>query len=241
MSHDDSPDVSQRYNALGQLAAGVGHHVINAFSAIVSNAEILRLTAQLPNAADPAVVADLIVKTAVEASAVARRLIDYSRAATATGTQLIALDRLAGDLVDAERALEDARITWKSDLRPVPPIRGDELQLRMMLDLLVANAREALPESGGTIALATGQDDRGWVFLEVRDSGSGLAPEVQERAVEPFFSTKPGHLGVGLSIANGIWRRHRGTLAVRGRPGEGARVRLCVEPDGGTAPPAGSR
>ena len=239
MAHDDHLDVSQRYNALGQLAAGVGHHVINAFAAIVSNAEILRLTAQMPNAADPAVVADLIVKTAVEASTVARRLIDYSRPATATGTELIALDQLVGEVIAAERAGGDASTTWAAELKPVPPIRGEASQLRMMLGLLLENAREALPATGGTITLATGVDDRGWVVLEVRDSGAGLTPEVQERAVEPFFTTKPGHLGVGLSIANGIWRRHRGTLAVRGRPGDGARVRLCVEPEGGAAPPAG--
>jgi signal transduction histidine kinase len=50
------------------------------------------------------------------------------------------------------------------------------------------------------------------------------------RATEPFFSTRPGHLGVGLSIANGIWRRHRGTLSIRSQPDEGTQVRLCVEP-----------
>ena len=56
------------------------------------------------------------------------------------------------------------------------------------------------------------------------------AAEVLERAIEPFFSTKPGQLGVGLSIANGIWRRHRGTLSLKSQPGEGTTVRLCVEP-----------
>jgi two-component system, NtrC family, sensor kinase len=50
------------------------------------------------------------------------------------------------------------------------------------------------------------------------------------RATEPFFSTKPGHPGIGLSIANGIWRRHRGTLSIRSRPDEGTLIRLCVEP-----------
>ena len=54
--------------------------------------------------------------------------------------------------------------------------------------------------------------------------------EVLRQAVEPFFSTKPAHLGVGLSIANGIWRRHRGTLSIRSQPGEGTAVRLCVMP-----------
>jgi signal transduction histidine kinase len=67
--------------------------------------------------------------------------------------------------------------------------------------------------------------------LEVRDTGHGIPHATVERAVEPFFTTKAGHFGVGLSIANGIWRRHRGTLALRSQAGEGTTVRLCVEPD----------
>jgi signal transduction histidine kinase len=101
-----------------------------------------------------------------------------------------------------------------------------------MLDQLTTNSVEAGGD-GTEINLATSVDSRGWVVLEVRDTGRGMPPEVLERAVEPFFSTKAGHLGVGLSIANGIWRRHKGTLAVRSRPGEGTTVRLCIEPVGG--------
>ncbi|MBX6314200.1 MAG: HAMP domain-containing histidine kinase [Isosphaeraceae bacterium] len=231
MAHDDPSETLRHYNELGQLASGVGHHVINAFSTIVSNAEILRLAGRMPNAVDPTAVADLIVKTAVEASGVARRLIDFSRLATATGSDLVALDRLARDVIETERAADWPGIEWMAELEPVPPIRGHEPQLRAMLGHLIANAYEAMVETGGgTITLATYQDDRGWVVLEVRDTGPGMPLEIQERAVEPFFTTKPGRLGIGLSIANGIWRRHRGTLAVRSTPGEGTRARLCVEP-----------
>ena len=99
-----------------------------------------------------------------------------------------------------------------------------------MLGHLLKNAYEAIPARGGTISLATSTDTRGWNVLEVRDSGHGMEPKTLERAVEPFFSTRPGHLGVGLSIANGIWRRHRGTLSIQSIPGEGTRIRLCVEP-----------
>ncbi len=99
-----------------------------------------------------------------------------------------------------------------------------------MLGHLIANAYEAMPPGGGTVAVSTSTDARGWVVLELRDTGQGMDPETHVRAVEPFFSTKPGHLGVGLSIANGIWRRHRGTLSIRSQPGEGTQVRLCVEP-----------
>jgi len=230
MPDDDLSDVTRRLNALGQLSAGVGHHVINAFATVVSNAEILRLTKQMPGAADPIMIADMIIKTSVDASGVARRLIDYSRAATGTGPELIALDRLAAEIIGDEQASRPSGIAWEGRLSEVPPIRGDGAQLRAMIGLLTTNALEAMSPQGGTIILVTGLDDRGWVVLEIQDDGCGLTREVQERAVEPFFSTKPGHMGVGLSIANGIWRRHRGTLAIRGRPGEGTSVRLCVEP-----------
>ena len=102
-----------------------------------------------------------------------------------------------------------------------------------MLGHLIDNAYEAMPGRKGTIALAPSTDARGWVVLELRDTGRGMDDETLVRAVEPFFSTKPGHLGVGLSIANGIWRRHRGTLSIRSQPGEGTAVRLCVEPIAG--------
>jgi two-component system, NtrC family, sensor kinase len=57
---------------------------------------------------------------------------------------------------------------------------------------------------------------------------------IQEQALDPFFSTKPGHLGIGLCLANSIWRRHGGTLSIHSRPGKGTTLKmtynLCVEP-----------
>ena len=93
-----------------------------------------------------------------------------------------------------------------------------------------ANAYDAMPGRQGSISLSTATDTRGWVVLELRDGGMGMDEATLIRATEPFFSTRPGHLGVGLSIANGIWRRHRGTLSIRSQPSEGTLLRLCVEP-----------
>ena len=67
MDQDELARTVARLAAQGHVASGVGHHVINAFSAIVSNAEILRLTANTPMAADPSAVAEMIVRTAVDA------------------------------------------------------------------------------------------------------------------------------------------------------------------------------
>ena len=230
MSPEQSADTNERLIGLGHLAGGIGHHVINAFSAIVSNAEILRLTVGEPDAADPLQLADTIIKTAVEASAVARRMIDYTRPITFIGDEMVSLDGLAARIIEEERARGHPGVEWHAELSPVPEIRGHAGQLRGMFAHLITNALEAMPESGGSITLTAGLDGRGWVLMEVRDTGKGMSPEEVVRAVEPFYTTKPGRFGVGLSIANGIWRRHRGTLALKTRPGEGTQVRLCVDP-----------
>jgi signal transduction histidine kinase len=229
-STDERPDAAEQLNDLGQLSAGVGHHVINAFSAVVSNAELLRLMDGAPGPLEPADIAEIIVNAAMEASAVARRLIDYSRSATAIGIGTIALNELAEEVSSEYAARNFAGITWATEIEAVPSFHGNELQIRALLGHLFENAIEAAMPRGGTITLTTEVDPRGWVILEIRDSGRGMTPDVQERAFEPFFSTKPGHFGVGLSIANGIWRRHRGTMSIRSAPGDGTTIRLAIDP-----------
>jgi two-component system NtrC family sensor kinase len=230
MAHETGNEPSEDLTDLGHLASAVGHHVINAFSAVVSNAEILRLLAETDTPVDPITVADQIIRSAVEAAGVARRLIDFTRPVTAVGDTLVALDPLIAEVVEARRAGAPSGVEFETELAPLPAIKGHSQRLREMLGLLLDNAQEALPPDGGRITIRTRVDERGWVVLDVEDNGAGMTAAVQERAVEPFFTTKSGRLGVGLPIANGIWRRHRGTLAVRSRLGEGTRVRLCVEP-----------
>ncbi len=229
--HEHDPDPARKaLNDLSHLASGVGHHVINAFSAVVSNCEILRLKVATPTPIDPAALAEMIINTALEASSVARRLIDYTRPITTIGEETLALDRLVEDSIEAERSAGPPGVTWTTDFAPVPPILGQADHLRSMLKLLFTNAYEARAGETLAIKVTTSLDSRGWVTLEIADDGRGMTPEVKERAVEPFFTTKSGHIGVGLSIANGIWRRHRGTLSLRTAPGEGTMLRLCVDP-----------
>ncbi|MBY0395353.1 MAG: sensor histidine kinase [Thermoleophilia bacterium] len=222
---------------LGHVASGVGHHVINAFSAIVSSAELLRLDPSTRPPGEQATLADTIIETALKAATVARRLIDYTRPLTsvdagapAADARPIALDRLLDEFLPEARSLYSDRIDWRLELGEVPSFRGHAEHLRVMVLRLLDNAAEAIGRSAGAITIRTELDTRGWVALEVHDTGAGMPMAVLERAVEPFFSTKPGHLGVGLSIAHGIWRRHRGTLALQSQPGEGTMLRLCVEP-----------
>lgn len=224
-------DHQERLVDLAHLSAGIGHHVINAFSAIVSNAEILRLSPQLGEAVDPMAVAEVIVKTAIEASTVARRLIDFTRPVTTIDFQATSLHELLNQIADDQKQSSRPGVEWVTELAPVPPVLANAQQLATMLDHLITNAYEAIPLSGGRIRLATGVDSRGWVVIQLSDTGCGMSAEVHQHAVEPFFTTKPGRFGVGLTIANGIWRRHRGTLGIQTKPGEGTCIRMYIEPD----------
>jgi signal transduction histidine kinase len=237
-------DDSERLKELGHLSAAVGHQVINAFSAVVSNAELIRSHAKDPSCdvKELAALGAAIIENALSASHVPRRLIDWTRRVTSPGFDqagdapaLIDLNQLVLETVDAQRGVAESQVEWVLNLNPIPMIRGSGPQLRSLLGHLVDNAREAMPRDTGTVTFTTGVDPRNWVVLEIRDSGCGMSPEVLRRATEPFFTSKPGKSGTGLTIAHGIWRRHRGALSIESHPGKGTIIRLAVE---APAPPA---
>ena len=234
----DSLDDAERLKELGHLSAAVGHHVINAFSAVVSNAELIRSHAKDPacDVNELAALGAAIIENALHASQVPRRLIDWTRRVTAPGFDqpgdppaLIDLNRLIRETVEAHRSTAGSQVDWVLDLNPIPRIRGNVPQLRSLLGYLIDNAREAMPRGVGTVTFRTHVDPRNWVILELRDTGLGMSPEVLKRATEPFFTTKPGHSGTGLTIAHGIWRRHRGALSIDSQLTVGTTIRLAVE------------
>jgi signal transduction histidine kinase len=212
--------------------------VINAFSAAVSNAELIRAPASAPiNPSELVALGNAVVETSLDASKVARQLIDWSRRVTAIDLdqkagepQLVDLNQLVRETIETEQRSSGALVNWVMSLHSIPPIRGDSVSLRAMLGYLAQNAREALPEGSGTVIFSTLIDPRNWVVLAIHDSGCGMSHAVLKRATEPFFSSKPDRNGIGLTIAQGIWRRHYGAFSIESRPGEGTTIRLSVGP-----------
>ena len=234
-SHDDAKKLSE----LAYLCSSVSHHVINAFSSIVSNANsFARSAGGDSDATELERSGTAIVETALEASKVARKLIDWSRRAShdrgsdRTDAELPAVDlnQLIRERLEAEKSSAAGRVNWGLDLGSISPIPVMPSALSAMLGHLLQNAREALPDGVGTIDISTSVDSRNWLVIAIRDTGCGMSPEVLKRANEPFFSTKPDRAGVGLTIAQGIWRRHRGSLAIDSQPGRGTTVRLSIGP-----------
>jgi two-component system, NtrC family, sensor kinase len=234
----DGLDDAERLKELGHLAAAVGHQVINAFSAMVSNAELIRSHASDPDCdlAEVAALGAAIIENALSASHVPRRLIDLTRRVTSPGFDqlgdppaLIDLNQLIRDTVESQSLESGTAVAWSLDLNPIPMIRGNAPQLRSLFGYLIQNARESMPKGAGTITFLTNVDERNWVVVEIRDTGGGMSPDVLKRATEPFFTTKHGRTGTGLTVAHGIWRRHRGALSIESHPGEGTMIRLAVE------------
>jgi two-component system NtrC family sensor kinase len=231
-------DDAKKLSELGYLCSAVSHHVINSFSSIVSNAEFIRTQGGADaGSSELESSGTAIIETALDASKVGRKLIDWARRATAVegslagpGSPVVDLNQLVREKLDSEMSLASERVDWILNLGVIPPIPGHAAGLAAMLGYLLQNARESLPEGGGTIEISSYIDPRNWLVLAIRDTGCGMTADVLRRANEPFFSTKPDRDGVGLTIAQGIWRRHRGSLSIDSRTGLGTTIRLSIGP-----------
>ena len=123
--------------------------------------------------------------------------------------------------------LEAAGLRWQIEAPPEILVRADPEQLGQVLINLLQNAADNTPRGGCITLRARTHQGRlpsgtapGTVF-EVTDTGKGIAPEVEKRLFDPFFSTKPTGSGLGLSIAARIVHQHGGTIQYRTSVGHG--------------------
>jgi PAS domain S-box-containing protein len=111
---------------------------------------------------------------------------------------------------------------------PLPPVVCVASQINQVVMNLLVNAEQAITEHG-TITIRTGTDgEQAW--FEVQDSGCGIAPELQTRIFEPFYTSKPvgQGTGLGLSISFGIVQRHGGSITLQSAPGAGSTFRVSL-------------
>jgi signal transduction histidine kinase len=119
----------------------------------------------------------------------------------------------------------------------LPPVQGDRVQLQQVLLNLIINAIEAMRDVGEEERelLISSRNEPDGVSVEVRDSGPGFAPAALERVFEAFYTTKPGGLGLGLSICRSIIEAHGGRLSASGNEGPGATFQFTLPANTDTA------
>jgi PAS domain S-box-containing protein len=249
---------AQKMEAVGQLTGGIAHDFNNLLTPILGGLELIASR-----------VDDARLKRVVEAALESSR-----RGAKLTG-QLLAfsrIQRLAMKPVAVNEVIANMRQILKHTIGAAIEIRTDfdeeagraicdENQLENAVLNLAINARDAMP-GGGLLSISTrcveesGAPDiepGAYVCVTVEDDGEGMAPDVLDRAVEPFFSTKPLGKGTGLGLAQvyGIAQQSGGTLRIESTQGVGTKIHIllprtpaegaaAVEGSGEAAPPESS-
>jgi signal transduction histidine kinase len=107
----------------------------------------------------------------------------------------------------------------------LPPVLGDRIQLQQVMLNLILNAVEAMNgprETARELLIRTERDGSGGVLVAVADSGPGLQPEILDRLFEPFYTTKPAGMGMGLSICRSIIEAHGGRVWAAAKIPQGA-------------------
>ena len=245
--------LSQRLEAVGQLAGGIAHDFNNLLTAITSYTQLL-LEDLAPNDAHRDDLLE-IKKAAERATSLTRQLLAFSRRQV-LDPRVVELNVVVTDLEKMLRRLIGAHIALVIDCSarsPLPRVRADVGQLEQVIINLAVNARDAMPD-GGTLTIRTGEaalseadclahsdfDVRPgrYVVIAVSDTGIGMDAATQARMFEPFFTTKGVGKGTGLGLATvyGIVKQSGGYIAVTSEPGKGTTFRIYLPAVSAAAP-----
>lgn len=231
---------SRKNQAIGALAGGISHDFNNILTALLSQLDLAMDDVNLPGPAREHILqAQTSGRRAAE---LISRLQTFSRQ-TDTRTTTVDLAELIGQVELILRRSLDRRTQVRTD--QIKPgqwlVKADASQVIQVVFNLALNARDAMPKGGelgihlervkrarpDAVGTATSEN---WVKLTVRDTGTGMSPEVRERAFEPYFTTKVigRGTGLGLSIAQSTIQEQGGWMEVESEPGNGTRIHVFL-------------
>lgn len=171
---------------------------------------------------------------------IVQNLKDFSRADSGEAWQWTSLERGLDSTLNIVWNELKYKCEVKKEYGDIPDIECLPAQLNQVFMNILMNASHAI-EGRGVITLRTGiEDDQAWV--EIEDTGKGIAPEHLTRIFDPFFTTKPAGkgTGLGLSISFSIVQKHHGRFEVNSEPGKGTRFRVCLPVRQPSGDPGGS-
>ncbi len=232
---------TQRMEAIGHLAGGVAHDFNNLLAVICGNIELLQL--ELAANGTPSDLLGEALNAAYKGAGLTRRLLTSTRQQALQPT-VVDVERVIDSTVLVLRRLISESIRIDTMVAPVlARILIDAGELENALINLAINARDAMPR-GGVLAISAENLDFGddaipneldltpgpYVRISVSDNGSGMTKEVAQRALEPFFTTKPvgSGSGLGLSMVDGFVRQSGGQARVLSEVGIGTSVQLYL-------------
>jgi two-component system cell cycle sensor histidine kinase/response regulator CckA len=226
---------TEKLRAVGEMASGVAHDFNNALAAILGNTQLLLYTTHDEELKETL---KIIEKVAKDSSQTIRRLQDFTRKRVDQELFKVNINAIIKDSMEMtkpkwkdEPESRGIRIEMVSNLKEIPSVSGNASELREVITNMIFNAIEAMPE-GGKIEICTFKKRRS-VFIQISDSGIGIAEEAERKIFEPFFTTKPfTNTGLGLSMSYGIIKRFGGEIEVESKVGQGTTFTIIL-PIGG--------
>lgn len=241
--------VSDRMASVGSLAAGVAHEINNPLATVVANIELsiedwtsLRDEFANQSASEDATrtIASVLeaLRDAHEAANGVRQIVKDLKVFSRAG------EEEHRGAVDLRRVIDSsARMAWNEvrhharlvkNIDPdIPLVFGNESRLGQVFLNLLINAAQAIPEgraSTNEIVVSVRREDEKSVVVEVRDTGTGMSPDVLRRLFTPFFTTKPAGIGTGLGlpICHRIISSLGGSIDVSSVLGAGTKIRVVL-------------
>ncbi len=236
---------SEKMASIGKLAATVAHEINNPLFGILTYAHLmLRGVRKLDFEGRDEMAEHLqtIERESKRCGELVKSLLTFSRQAPSQREpqDLNTVVHRAIQLVKHKLDLQSIELK-ESLAEGLPAVECDGNQIQQVILVLMVNASEAMPK-GGTLEVATEFDpasEQG--VVRVKDTGSGISPDVLARIFDPFFTTKEdqNRTGLGLAVAASIIEQHAGEITVRSEPGEGTEFRVALPAT--AAAPAGAR
>jgi len=216
-----------RVSMMGELTASIAHEVNQPLSGVVSNGSAcLRwLAGKTPNMEEAREAARRIVRDGKRAAEVIGRIRSMTKK-NGTPREELDLNQTIREVLAlvSDEAKKNNVVIQTSFAENVFPIFGDRVQLQQVVLNLVINAIEAMSnieEQGRELAIITRNADSDQVQVTVQDSGKGLDPDTMPNIFDPFYTTKPSGMGMGLAISRSILEAHAGQLWVAANDGRG--------------------
>jgi signal transduction histidine kinase len=208
----------ERLSAVGQLSAGLAHEIRNPLASIAGAVGIIERNTSSENKRTECL--GIIKRETERLSRLLASFLDFARPRPPQYRTIDLANTLDSVIALAVHAVDRKQIVLKKEASPdLPVLECDPEQLKQVLLNLLINAIQASPNGSDVILSARREGYK--VFIQVKDGGCGIAPEIRDQIFDPFFTTKEGGTGLGLSVAHQIVEQHGGILTADANPDRG--------------------
>ncbi|RCW77087.1 PAS domain-containing sensor histidine kinase, partial [Phyllobacterium bourgognense] len=222
-----------RVATLGELTVSIAHELNQPLAAVVTNggAGLRWLRRDIPDLEKVQSSMEGMIADAQRASDIIKNLRALSVKASPKPIQINLNEVLDETVALVRREIDINQVNLRFDLAAdLPEVNGDRVQLQQVILNLLLNAIQAMAHAAGNtrkLLIETFAEERS-ALVKIHDNGPGLTPEVRDNLFDPFYTTKPDGMGMGLSICRSIVTAHGGSISASSKPGAGTTFEFTI-------------